>query len=96
VEVSTGIERGGRGFDGVDVPGVAGGVKAGLIIEGGGAWCEAFAALFRIALFPRSSSELWSSKGSLCWFGFGEYSGGSPGEACEGSAGIVKNSRKVN
>jgi len=32
------MERGGRGCDGVDVPGVAGGVKAGEIIEAGGSW----------------------------------------------------------
>ena len=37
LEVSTGIERGGRrGCDGVVNPGVAGGVNAGEIIEGGG------------------------------------------------------------
>jgi hypothetical protein len=48
-----------------------------------------FAALFNIAFFPKSSSELWSSKG-LFRFGFGEYSGGNPGEACEGSDGMTK------
>lgn len=89
VEVSTGMERGGRGWEGVEVPGVAGGVKAGLIIDGRGS-CDAFDALFRIAFFPISSSELWSSNGSRR-LGSGEYSGGSPGEACEGSEGMAIN-----
>ena len=34
-EVSTGMERGGRGREGVEKPGVAGGVKAGEIRDGG-------------------------------------------------------------
>jgi hypothetical protein len=87
--VSTGIERGGRGCEGVDVPGVAGGVNAGLIIDGGRSRCSVrCAALFSIACFPRSSSELESSNGSRrC--GSGEYSGGKPGEAWAGSSGMA-------
>ena len=71
-DVSTGIERGGRGCEGVEVPGVAGGVNSGLIIDGGRwSWDVVLVTLFSIAFFPRSSSELWSSKG-LLRFGFGE------------------------
>lgn len=36
VAVSTGYDLGGRSIAGVPVPGVAGGVKAGLINEAGG------------------------------------------------------------
>jgi hypothetical protein len=88
-DVSTGIERGGRGCEGVEVPGVAGGVKAGLIIDAGGSrWCVALAALLRIACLSRSSSEFGSSNGS--WRpGCGLYRGGKPGEACEGSADMA-------
>lgn len=90
VDVSTGIERGGRGCEGVHVPGVAGGVKAGLMMDGGG-WCSCVRcdALFRIACLERSSSELASSKGSRC-VGLGEHSGGRPGDACDGRFDMVR------
>lgn len=95
-DVSTGMERGGRGCEGVHVPGVAGGVNAGLMMDGGGRCsCVRCAALFRIAFFERSSSELASSKGSR-WFGFGEYNGGRPGEACDGSSGMAKIQGQIN
>jgi hypothetical protein len=88
--VSTGIERGGRGFEGVEVPGVAGGVKAGLIIDAGGAWLRVlFATLLCIACLPKSSSEFGSSKGSRR-FGCGLYRGGKLEEACEGSSDMAK------
>lgn len=59
-EVSTGMERGGRGCEGVAPPGVAGGVKAGDIIEGGGLRC---ASLFATRSgVSGSSCDVWKSK----------------------------------
>jgi hypothetical protein len=62
-EVSTGMERGGRGCEGVAPPGVAGGVKAGDIIEGGGLWCasSSFATRSGVSDF---SCDVWKSKPS--------------------------------
>ena len=60
IEVSTGIERGGRGCEGVEFPGVAGGVKAGDIIEGGGLWCSPLFAT--CACFSALGAEVWKSK----------------------------------
>ena len=63
IEVSTGIERGGRGCEGVEFPGVAGGVKAGDIIEGGGLWCFAFMFAFATcSCFSTVGVEVWKSK----------------------------------
>jgi hypothetical protein len=63
-EVSTGIERGGRGCEGVEFPGVAGGVKAGDMIEGGGLWCSPFACVPCPWLSPLGT-EVWKSKPCL-------------------------------
>jgi hypothetical protein len=84
-EVSTGMERGGRrGCDGVVKPGVAGGVNAGEIIEGGGLEVRRWeaAVLGGLCAVPSCAalSDVWKSKPcrlGLC--GCGVYSGGSPG-----------------
>lgn len=61
-EVSTGMERGGRGCEGVATPGVAGGVKAGDMIEGGG-WLRASSASCAGVDVLRAGG--WKSKPSL-------------------------------
>jgi hypothetical protein len=89
------MERGGRrGCDGVVKPGVAGGVNAGEMIEGGGLEvrrCEAAVPVLEglcavpvpvpsWAALALSLSEVWKSKPCrLGLCGCGVYSGGSPG-----------------
>jgi hypothetical protein len=93
-EVSTGMERGGaRGCDGVEKPGVAGGVNAGEMMEGGGGsdlrCCDALGPRLSIVSSPTASSGVWRSKAfcpGLC--GCGVYSGGRPGDVCAGSSGM--------
>jgi hypothetical protein len=89
VDVSTAIERGGRACEGVRLPGVAGGVKAGLIMEGGGPCeCAWFVALLCIACLS-SSAPVEKSKPSRLE-GWGEWSGGNRRDACAGSSGIAR------
>lgn len=61
-EVSTGTERGGRrGCDGVIKPGVAGGVKAGEMMEGGGSdprCCDALGLESCAVSSPTALSEV--------------------------------------
>lgn len=85
VEVSTGMDRGGRGCEGVAFPGVAGGVKAGEMIELGSCWRAA------TRWSPGSDGGADVVKNSLRpgLEGCGEYSGGRPGEAWEGRAGMT-------
>lgn len=61
-EVSTGIERGGRGCEGVETPGVAGGVKAGEMIEGGGLCRSWFAPWSSVC---SCAGDVWKSKSSF-------------------------------
>lgn len=92
MDESTGIERGGRGCDGVCVPGVAGGVKAGEMIEGAGSWWGLSSPLLcMLWLFP-SCSGCEKSKPSKRE-GCGECSGGNCGDACAGRLilGILEN-----
>lgn len=61
--MSTGVERGGRGCEGVEMPGVAGGVKAGEIREGGGLGCVSCIAIsFRVLFRSGSCPECERSK----------------------------------
>lgn len=61
--MSTGIERGGRGCEGVDMPGVAGGVKAGDIIEGSDPFRACFASGSDSGV-SMLSAGVWKSKSS--------------------------------
>lgn len=74
--VSTTVVCGGRGCDGVESPGVAGGVKAGEMIEG---------------TVSAAKSKLVRLEACSCGCSCGEYSGGKAGDdAPEGvSAGIL-------
>ena len=60
--MSTGMERGGRGCEGVDMPGVAGGVKAGEMIEGGGRVRASLASSSDVSML--SAAGVWKSKPS--------------------------------
>lgn len=61
-DVSTGMERGGRrGCDGVVKPGVAGGVNAGEMMEGGGSdlrFCVALCPVLCVACSSTAFSEV--------------------------------------
>lgn len=100
-EVSTGIERGGRrGCDGVETPGVAGGVKAGDIIDGGGSdprCCDILGPGSCTMSSPTALSGVWKSKPlrlGLC--GCGVYSGGRPGDVWDGRSGMLRAMCAVN
>lgn len=92
--MSTGMERGGRrGWEGVEEPGVAGGVKAGEMMEGGGSeprCCDARGPGLCAVSSPTALSEVWKSKPcrlGLC--GCGVYSGGSADDECEDGSGML-------
>ena len=61
-DVSTGMERGGRrGCDGVVKPGVAGGVNAGEMMEGGGSdlrCCAVLGPVLCVVSSPTAFSEV--------------------------------------